>query len=441
MKRGEGKEARGLLKCARLFVRGEPRKPSCLLRPKLRPARGGGSQPSIERGPRVAVSPSRRRFPIDVRLASPSDSRARALENAVTALLLGEVEVGSFPGAVWIVGTSAGPLVEGSIGHSVLKPAKIVAAHDTIYDLASLTKPLVTTALVLQTAAEGKIELEGRVADWLTEFRGTDKQGVTFVDLLTHRGGFQAWFPLYTQGLGHEAYLDALGKRPLRYQPGTREIYSCLGFITLALALERIHGEPIETLAKKRIFDPLGLRTAMFSPPASLKYRVAATEWGNANERQMVAERNLSFRNFRNYMIWGEVNDGNAWYMGGMAGNAGLFGTAKDVFEIARQWANAGGKLLPEPMVRLALRNYTVGLEENRGFGWLLHMDRADHPSAVLSERCFGHTGFTGTSVWVDPERDLIMVLLTNRLHPYVKPLNMQAIRREFHRIVVENWS
>lgn len=229
-------------------------------------------------------------------------------------------------------------------------------------------------------------------------------------------------------------------KRPLRYQHGTREIYSCLGFITLALALETIHGEPIETLAQKRIFDPLGLRTALFSPPASMKYRIAATEWGNANERQMVAARDLTFKRFRNYMIWGEVNDGNAYYRGGMAGNAGLFGTARDVFEIARHWAIGGGRLLPEPMVRLALRNYTVGMTENRGLGWLLHTARADHPSAVLSEECYGHTGFTGTSVWVDPSRDLIMVLLTNRLHPFVKPLNMQAIRREFHRIVVENW-
>ncbi len=388
----------------------------------------------------MAADANQRRFPIEVRLASPSDPRARDLEDAVTALLLSEVEVGSFPGAVWIVGTSAGPLVEGRIGHSVLKPAKIAASHETIYDLASLTKPLITTALVLQTAAEGKIPLDGRVSDWLTEYRGTDKEEITFIDLLTHRGGFQAWFPLYTQGIGDKAYLDALVKRPLRYQPGTREIYSCLGFITLALALERIHGEPIESLAQTRIFNPLGLRTAVFSPPAAMKYRIAATEWGNTNERAMVAARNLTFKRFRNYMIWGEVNDGNAFYMGGMAGNAGLFGTARDVFEIARQWAIGGGTLLPESMVQLALRNYTVGLAENRGFGWLLHTTRPDHPSAVLSEECYGHTGFTGTSVWVDPARDLIMVLLTNRLHPFVKPLNMQAIRRAFHRIVVETW-
>ncbi|HVR41972.1 MAG TPA: serine hydrolase domain-containing protein [Thermoanaerobaculia bacterium] len=369
-----------------------------------------------------------------------SDPRASELQEAVTRLLLSEVETGSFPGASWLVGTSAGPVVEGAVGHAVLKPAKIPARTDTIYDVASLTKPLITTALVLQSAAEGTIDLSGRVAEHLTELSGTDKDEVTFLDLLTHRGGFQAWYPLYTHGVGDRKYLEALVKRPLRYRPGTRELYSCLGFITLTLALERIYGTPIEQLARERIFEPLGLTAALFNPAADLKYRIAATEWGNANERQMVAARNLDFKLFRNYMIWGEVNDANAWYMGGMAGNAGLFAKASDVFEISRQWLIGGGNLLPEEIVRIGLRNYTVGLEENRGAGWLLHMPRPDHPSAVLSERCYGHTGFTGTSVWVDPPRDLIMVLLTNRLHPYVKPLNMQATRREFHRIVAEMW-
>lgn len=388
----------------------------------------------------MAINPPQRRYPLELRHLERSDPRTSQLLDAITGLLLSEIDLGSFPGASWIVGTRERPLISGSIGHSVLKPAKIPVDPDTIYDVASLTKPLITTALVLQSAAEGAIDLSERVARWLPEFKGTDKEELTFVDLLTHRGGFQAWYPLYTQGVGDRSYLEALVKRPLRYRPGSREIYSCLGFVTLTLALERIHSEPVEELARKRIFEPLGLRTAMFSPPPELKFRIAATEWGNANERQMVAERNLTFKLFRNYMIWGEVNDGNAFYMGGMAGNAGLFATATDVYQIARQWALGGGNLLPEEMVKLALRNYTIGLTENRGFGWLLHMAREDHPSSVLSEQCYGHTGFTGTSVWVDPERDLILVLLTNRLHPYVRPLNMQAIRREFHRLVVEAW-
>lgn len=388
----------------------------------------------------MSVNSTQRRHPLELRHLERSDPRTSRLLDSVTKLLLSEIDLGSFPGVNWIVGTSERPLISGSIGHSALKPAKIPVHPDTIYDVASLTKPLITTPLVLQAAAEGTIDLSEAVTRWIPEFKGTDKEDLTYIDLLTHRGGFQAWYPLYTQGLGDRSYLEALVKRPLRYRPGTREIYSCLGFVTLTIVLERIYSEAVEDLAKKRIFEPLGLTTAMFSPPADLKYRIAATEWGNANERQMVAARSLEFDLFRNYMIWGEVNDGNAFYMGGMAGNAGLFATAMDVYEIARQWIVGGGKLLPEGMVRLALRNYTIGLTENRGFGWLLHMTREDHPSAVLSEQCYGHTGFTGTSVWVDPSRDLILVLLTNRLHPYVKPLNMQAIRREFHRLVVEAW-
>lgn len=387
----------------------------------------------------MSVNTGTGRFPTELRSLA-GDERAERLQEEVSRLLAAEVEIGSFPGAVWMVGDHEQPIASGAIGHSVLKPAKIPLAIETIFDVASLTKPLITAALVLHAAAEGALSLDRRVSECLTEFRGTDKDELTYIDLLTHRGGFQAWYPLYTRGPGGAAYLDALVKRPLRYRPGTREIYSCLGFVTLTLALERIYGKPVETVTAEKIIEPLGLSFSMFNPSPRLKYRIAASEWGNENERKMVAVRDLEFKLFRNYMIWGEVNDGNAYYMGGMAGNAGLFANALDVYEIARQWLLGGGSLLPEGMAKIALRNYTVGLEENRGLGWLLHMTRTSHPSSVLSKHCYGHTGFTGTSVWVDPERDLILVLLTNRLHPYVKPLDMQAIRREFHKIVAAIW-
>jgi serine-type D-Ala-D-Ala carboxypeptidase len=387
----------------------------------------------------VPVNIGTGRFPSELR-SLDDDGRAGLVQEAVAKLLVDEVEIGSFPGAVWMVGDRTQPIASGAIGHSVLKPAKIPLSIDTIFDVASLTKPLITAALVLRSAADGALALDQAVSGVLTELRDTDKDELTYIDLLTHRGGFQAWYPLYAHGLGGASYLEALIRRPLRYRPGTREIYSCLGFVTLTLALERIHGKPLEDIAAEQIFGPLGLQCSMFNPSPNLKYRIAATEWGNGNERQMVAERGLDFKLFRNYMIWGEVNDGNSYYMGGLAGNAGLFANARDVYEIARQWLLGGGTLLPENMTSLALRNYTVGLEENRGLGWLLHMTRPGHPSSVLSQHCYGHTGFTGTSVWVDPARDLILVLLTNRLHPYVKPLDMQSIRREFHRVVADIW-
>lgn len=360
-----------------------------------------------------------------------------ALRQKLDRYLEGKIERASFPGAVYAVGSSSGVLLQNALGYSVLKPAKIKAQVDTIYDVASLTKPLTTTTITLQAHAEGRIDIHEPVSKHLEELRGTDKAELTFIDLLTHRGGFQAWYPLYTQGLGPENYLRALLKRPLRYKPGSKEIYTCLGFILLHLVMMRVYGRPLEQVVQEKVFAPLGLKRSLFNPPPEMKYVIAATEWGNSNERRMIADRGLKFQ-FRDYMIWGEVDDGNAYYMGGHAGNAGLFSTAGEVFQIAH--AYLVGRLLPPELVKLSVRNYTVGLEENRGLGWQLQSERSAHPSSVLSETCYGHTGFTGTSVWVDPERDLIIVLLTNRLHPTVKPFNMQTVRRKVHALVVEEW-
>ncbi len=374
--------------------------------------------------------------------SSVSEERGRAedLREQLDRFLESEIEVGSFPGVAYVVGGSQGVLLEQALGHSVLKPGKILASNETIWDVASLTKPLITGTLVLQAAASGALQLTDRASKYLPELEATEKSRITIIDLLTHRGGFQAWYPLYTQGLGDEAYLNEIVHRPLRYRPGTREIYSCLGFILLLMVVERACGRPVEEMAQDQIFEPLGLRSSMFQPSDLLKYRIAATEWGNANERQMVYRRGLEFDQFRNYMIWGEVNDGNAFYMGGMGGNAGLFASARDVFEIVRAYMDGEERLLPEPLVQQSRRNYTIGLDENRGLGWQLQMPRPEHPTSMLSESTFGHTGFTGTSVFADPERDLVMVILTNRLHPTCKPLNTQYIRRKFHQIVVDWW-
>lgn len=349
--------------------------------------------------------------------------------------LQSEIERASFPGAVYAVGTGSEILLQKALGYSVVEPARIQATADTIYDVASLTKPLVTTTLVLLGHAAGAFDLNDPVSNSLQELKRTDKSRFTFIDLLSHRSGFEAWFPLYTYGRGPEKYLQAIVARPLEYPTGTRAVYSDLGFITLYLALRRIFQREPAELAREKIIAPLGLRRSLFNPPETMKPQIAATERGNAKERRMVAERGLSFEGFRDSMIWGEVNDGNAWFMGGFAGNAGLFSTASEVFEMARN------KLLPVELMKMSLKNYTEGLEENRGLGWQLRSSSPTHPSAVLSGRCYGHTGFTGTSVWLDPDRDLIIVLLANRLHPIIQPnFDMQSVRRNVNALVIEEW-
>jgi CubicO group peptidase (beta-lactamase class C family) len=298
-----------------------------------------------------------------------------------------EIEVGSFPGAVYAIGSSHGIERENALGHAVTVPLRIPATLDTIYDCASLTKPLITTTLALQMLDLDAIR-----------------------PLLTHTSGLRAWMPLYL----YPDYVTAIREHGPEYEPGTKVVYSDLNYILLWSMLP-----DYVSLARSRIFAPLGIE-AMFNPPPSLLPRIAATEWGQRFEAKLAGRPEIAAK--RDGLIWGEVHDGNSFFAGGTAGNAGLFATARAVFHLAQAWANA--ELLPRTIVSEATRNQTIGLNESRGLGWLIS------PTGM-----YGHTGFTGTSVWIDPERDKIMVLLTNRVHPCAAANSMQRIRGEFHRL------
>jgi serine-type D-Ala-D-Ala carboxypeptidase len=300
-----------------------------------------------------------------------------------------EIEVGSFPGAVYAIGSSRGIERENALGHAVTVPLRIPATLDTIYDCASLTKPLITTTLALQL-----LELDA------------------IRPLLTHTSGLRAWMPLYL----YPDYVAAIREHGPEYEPGTRVVYSDLNYILLWSMLP-----DYVSLARSRIFEPLGI-DATFNPPASLRPRIAATEWGQRFEAKLAGHPEIASK--RDGLIWGEVHDGNSYFAGGTAGNAGLFATARAVFRIAQAWVNA--ELLPRAIVADATRNQTIGLNESRGLGWLIS------PTGM-----YGHNGFTGTSVWIDPKRDKIMVLLTNRVHPCASANSMQRIRGEFHRLAL----
>lgn len=355
------------------------------------------------------------------------------LRSRIDEFLLSEIASGSFPSAVYAVGNFDRIVCENAHGNAVVSPVTIAAQLDTIYDIASLTKPLVTATLALLAVASGRLTLDDRVSHWMPEL-SDEKRKITFADLLSHRSGFEAWYPFYCQASDPDGYLQLLVRRPLEYPTGTRVVYSDLGYMLLYFALERVFGAPLREVAREKIFEPLSLRRTMFNPPATLREAIAATEPGQVTEKGMAATRQITSDRFRTEPMWGEVNDGNAFHMGGFAGNAGLFSIAREVYELARVYVS--DRLLPEDVRALALENYTVGLEENRAIGWQLQMPSPQHPSSVLSERSFGHTGFTGTSVWIDPLRQLIAVLLTNRLHGTTKA-NMQAIRRRFHELIV----
>jgi serine-type D-Ala-D-Ala carboxypeptidase len=360
----------------------------------------------------------------------------RFRENA-DRFLASRIAAGDFPGAVYAVGTGGAAPEVGAIGKSVIDPDSIDATTDTIYDLASTTKPLVTSTLILLLHREGAIDIEAPVATLLPEMRGRERGAITIRDLLTHSSGYQAWYPIYVKGTGRENYFETLMRRPLKYARGKRVFYSCLNFILLKYGIERVTGKPLSLLASERLFEPLSLKSTAFNPPSQWRSRIAATDFANRHERSMVRQRGLRFRGFRNGMIWGTVNDGNCFHLDGEAGNAGLFSTAEETYRLAA--IHLGGPVLDDALRARERVNHTAGLDENRSLGWQMRSSLPNHPTTPFGPRAIGHTGFTGTSVWIDPDSGVVAVLLTNRIHPRVTPLNMQRVRHDFHRIVVES--
>jgi len=338
-------------------------------------------------------------------------------------LLAEEIEAGSFPGAVALVGSADDVREVHAAGHAVLEPEPVAATEETLFDLASLTKPLVCGALA--AAATPPLDLASPPGRYLPEWKRTRYEGITFETLLTHTSGLPAWYPLYARGEGAAAYRKTLSEIEPEGKPGQRVIYSDLNFLVLGDILELHLSSRLDRAFAGLVAGAAG-SGAKFSPGRSLS--VAATEKGDATERRMASEMGLSYPRFRTGVVWGEVHDGNAFRRGGVAGNAGLFGTARDVWALARHWLGSASRELT--------RDRTENLAEARGLAWQGKRG-AGSAVAAMSDSAFGHTGFTGTSVWLDPQRDRIFVLLTNRVHPEAREIDFNAVRRRFHESVL----
>lgn len=368
--------------------------------------------------------------------------------NSVSEFLKGRVEAGDFPSAVYIVSEAGCAVFADAIGNGVVEPSRIPATLDTIYDLASLTKPLITGLLCARRIESQKIALNRLVAEFLPEFDRPDKQSITVGQLLTHTSGLPAWRPLYilTEGKSERA-LAAIANVDLEYAPGTGVIYSDLGFITLGLLLEKLSGRRLAELAREEIFQPLALERTFFNPAIAMQTGIAACETGNAYERNTCKETNAGeFQNWRQDIIWGQVHDGNAHFLGGAAGHAGLFSTAKETLTIANQFLGRGLKsdagesasLLRKETLELFRRNLTTGLEESRTIGWMRAETSGSSAGPDLPPDSFGHTGFTGTSCWIDPQHERVFILLTNRTHARALPfVNINSVRRQFHSLAI----
>jgi CubicO group peptidase (beta-lactamase class C family) len=323
---------------------------------------------------------------------------------------------GAAPGAVLAVGRH-GRLVHlkgyGRIEQAADAPA---VTPSTLYDLASLTKVVASTTAAMILEEEGRLDLDRPVRDYLPEFDDPAKELITLRLLLEHRGGLEAFARLFTEFRGREQYLQQINLRPIKRPPATETEYSDWDLILLQLVVERQTGKPLDKFLAERVFAPLGMADTQFNPGRTQLERIAATE--------VDAQA-------RGGLIHGEVHDPNAWAMGGVAGHAGLFSTAPDLAVFAQMMLNGGeynGVRILQPAT-IARWTAPQVRGSSRALGW-------DTPSGqssagrFFSPRSFGHTGYTGTSLWIDPERGLFVILLTNRVNPTSSNTRHVPLRR-----------
>jgi CubicO group peptidase (beta-lactamase class C family) len=359
----------------------------------------------------------------------------------INGLLAERIEAGDFPSAVYLVAERGRVRFADALGDAVREPARHAATIETVFDLASLTKPLVTGTLLALLSERGLVGLDSPVAEYLPRFGAADKRAVTVRQLLTHTSGLPAWRPLYLLADGGpESVLDVIASQPLERPPGERVVYSDLGFITLGLLAESLTSQRLDELARREIFDPLKLTRTFFNPSKSLRTEVAACEsGGNAYERGMCEGSPGARTRWREETIWGEVHDGNAYFLGGVAGHAGLFSNERETLRLALQFLPRTSALFKPETCALFRTNMTEGLNEARSLAWQLAVTPDSTAGALLPPESFGHLGFTGTSCWIDPTAERVFILLTNRTHARPLPfVNINGVRRRFHTLAVE---
>jgi len=346
---------------------------------------------------------------------------------AVVSYLAAESDSGAFPGAVLAVGRHGRLAALAPVGHYGVDDRRPVEAG-TLYDLASLTKVVALTTACMILVDEGRLALDAPIALYVPEFRGPMKDRVTVRHLLTHSAGLAADLPLYTETASRRPALAAVDTTTLLAPPGTSYRYSDLSAIVLMQVVERVTGEPFDRWVETRVFGPLGMPATRFLPPASWRDRIAPTEHDTV---------------FRHRWLRGEVHDESAARLGGVSGNAGLFSNALDLSRFAAMLLNGGAwdtlQLIRAETVAEFTERQNMPPGSSRALGWDTPADSGYSSAGTkLSRRSFGHTGFTGTSIWMDPDRDLFIILLTNRVNPTRSNTAILRVRARVADLVAE---
>jgi CubicO group peptidase (beta-lactamase class C family) len=347
---------------------------------------------------------------------SCQDSKHRQIEYdflQIDEIIQSAIKDSAFPGSVVLVSKEGKVIYEKAFGHLTYDDTSAAVTKNTIYDIASLTKVIASTTAVMICYDKNLFSLDDPVAKYITEFSQNGKEKVTIKNLLLHNSGLPAFKRFYNNYSSADEIINDIYKMPLSYETESKTVYSDLGFITLQKIIEQVTGKEFDVFCKEEIFIPLQMNSTFFNPPDSLQYKIAPTEYDNS---------------WRNKLVWGETSV----LLNGVAGHAGLFSTAQDISNLLILLLNDGafdGNQI--------IKSATYSDKSTRALGWDTKSGEGSSAGELFDTTSFGHTGFTGTSVWVDPTREIFVVLLTNRVYPTRENKKLYKVRPALHNAVI----
>jgi len=342
----------------------------------------------------------------------------------IDSVIVRAIEDSAFPGAVVLVLQDGDVIYEKGFGHFTYDESSSKVCTTTIYDLASLTKVIATTTAAMICTDRNLFQLDDPVYKHIPEFSENGKEAITIKNLLLHNSGLPAWKKFYNKNLDADSIIKNIYSTKPEYPAGTKTVYSDLGIIVLGKLIETVTEKKLDQFCNEKIFIPLKMNNTYYNPPDSVKYNIPPTEID---------------KHWRKKLVQGEVHDETSLLLGGVAGHAGLFSTAEDLSKLCRLMLNEGkynGQQFIKPeTVKLFTRKYSP--KSTRALGWDTKSATRSSAGNKFSKTSFGHTGFTGTSIWIDPERKLFVVFLTNRIYPSRENKKIINVRPKLHNAVI----
>ncbi len=335
------------------------------------------------------------------------------------------IENKAFPGAVVLIWKDGKTIYEKAFGNYTYDPESQRVNSQTIYDLASLTKVIATTTATMICYDRNLFSLDDKIVRYIPEFGTNGKENITIKNLLLHNSGLPAWKKFYGRNLSSDDVIKEIYLSELEYKTGKKTVYSDLGFVTLGKIIEKVTRKSLDVFCIDEIFTPLKMNSTFFNPIDSEKKLCAPTETDNY---------------WRMKPLQGEVHDETSAMLNGVAGHAGLFSTASDISKLMSVLINKGKfeqkQFIKQSTVELFTKRYSI--ESTRALGWDTKSDSGSSAGKYFSKSSFGHTGFTGTSVWADPERNLFVVFLTNRVYPTRENTKILKVRPQLHNTIIK---